>query len=349
MTELLVQTFLDDNVPTADAEALEFDKDSLFSTQRVKVAVLTRGYKRKSRGFQQVSAGGTAQFYGDEALQIKRKFPGITVAVDVDRVEGCSFLANPRKIKELKAGKFREIVNPDVEKADLVVLDDAFQYRRIKATRNIVLTTYDRPYYRDFLLPLGRLRDLRSRALEADMIVVTKCPSYLNTEERLKIAGDLGLSNFDMKKCEGTNSKGKVQKLLFSTIAYGNLVPVFPEGDIRYIHSKAAILCTGVANDKPLKKWVSETYSIKSHLKYPDHHAFTLSDMEKIAEQSSRHQVAIVVTTEKDAQRFTDISLKVERELRRRMFYAPIQAKMLTKDEQSCLYDFLAELNEKQF
>ena len=120
------------------------------------LAVLSRGYKRKSRGFQIVQPDSSASFAGDEPLQIARKFPGVTVAVDKDRVEGC---------KKLQG-------------ADLIILDDAFQYRRLIPGLSIVLMDYNRPVYEDKLLPWGRLRDLPSRMQEADIVIVTKCPVY---------------------------------------------------------------------------------------------------------------------------------------------------------------------------
>lgn len=345
MTELVVKTLLENDVPAADAELFGFEKDSLFFQQRADVAVLSRGYKRETKGFQQVTAGGTAQQFGDEPLQIKKKFPEVTVAVDADRVEGCDLLTHPEKIALLKPRKKAAIVDPKFGRSDVIVLDDAFQYRRIKATKNIVLTTYRKPYYKDFLLPLGGLRDLRGRARKADMIVVTKCPTYLTDEQRSKMAKRLGLNDYSVERCEGVNRDGKVQKLLFATIAYDTLAPVFPEGDPRYVHSKAAILFTGIANDKPLLYYLAETYQIKSHHRYPDHHYYTASDMETLAYAATKHSIAVVVTTEKDAQRLSDIRFKINEDLRHRLFYAPIRAQMLTAAEQTCLRDFLYELN----
>ena len=133
------------------------------------IAVLSRGYKRKTRGFQQVVADGTAKEYGDEPLQIKRKFPFITVAVDKSRREGCDFLADPEKVMTSK--KARKCRHKEFPKADLVILDDAFQHRAVRPTVSIVLVDYSRPIFKDHLMPLGKLRDLPERIAAADIVI----------------------------------------------------------------------------------------------------------------------------------------------------------------------------------
>ncbi len=156
------------------------------------LAVLSRGYKRKSRGFQIVQPDSSASFAGDEPLQIARKFHGVTVAVDKNRVEGC------RKL----------------EGADLIVLDDAFQYRRLTPSLSIVLVDYNRPVYEDRLLPYGRLRDLPSRLYKADIVIVTKCPPELDSWTRQEMRRKLNLK--------------PEQKLFFTSIKYASPEPVFP-------------------------------------------------------------------------------------------------------------------------
>lgn len=343
MTELIINTLLEGNVPSADAELYGFDSDSLFSFREEKeeVAVVSLGYRRKTKGFQQVTSDGTAKQFGDEPLQIKKKFPQVTVVVDKDRVRACDLLAHPSKIKEFKPRKLRRIVNPDFHKPDVIILDDAFQDRRIRATRNIVLTTYSRPYFRDALLPLGMLRDLRSRARHADMLIVTKCPTYITDKEREKYAKRLKLKNYDQSACEGVNRFGKRQKLLFAATAYDGLLPVFPEGDVRYTHSKAAILFSGIADDTQLLQKLNETYKVVAHHKFPDHHFYSAKDIERVSYSSYRNPIAVIVTTEKDAQRLADIRLKINEDLRRRLFFAPIHTQMVTAAEQDCLRDFV--------
>ena len=133
------------------------------------IAVLSRGYKRKSKGFQQVPADGRAIDFGDEPVQIKKKFPMVTVAVDASRKDGCTFLTDPDLVKTSKKG--RRCIHKDFPKADAIVLDDAFQHRAVKANVNIVLVDFNRPIFKDHLMPLGRLRDLPSRIKAADIVI----------------------------------------------------------------------------------------------------------------------------------------------------------------------------------
>ena len=130
----------------------------LASGRFLSPAVLSRGYKRKSKGFRIVPADGTAAFYGDEPMQIKRKFPAATVAVDKDRLRACGILAHPERTSELKKWQ-----GPEFPAADVIILDDAFQYRRLKAGLSLVLSPWQRPVSTDSLLPGGRLRDLKRR------------------------------------------------------------------------------------------------------------------------------------------------------------------------------------------
>ena len=137
------------------------------------LAVLSRGYKRDSKGFQQVTAEGSAVLYGDEPMQIKKKFPDVVVAVDKKREQGCDLLVHPEKLKGRRWEK--RCWNREFKPADYIVLDDAFQYRRLKTHKSVVLVDYNRPVQKDMLLPLGRLRDLPERIYDADALIVTKC------------------------------------------------------------------------------------------------------------------------------------------------------------------------------
>ena len=218
------------------------------------IAVLSRGYGRKTKGFLEVNADGSAVQYGDEPLQIKRKFPDVTVSVDKDRVEGCNILSGCSE-----AGGTRM----SGQDADLIILDDAFQYRRLKADVDIVLMDYGRPVYKDHLLPLGRLRDLPRRIRKADIVIVTKCPAYLDEWRQGMITENLGFNG----------------DLFFTKTSYEPLAPVFAEGDQRYVHSQRLILFSGIANDTPMYRYLGDTYRIVRHLKFGDHHRFTASDI----------------------------------------------------------------------
>lgn len=303
------------------------------------LAVLSRGYGRRSRGFQHVTTDGTAAFCGDEPLQIKRNFPSVTVAVDKDRVHGCRILCNPALALEAKGRK--KCVSPDFPPADIILLDDAFQYRKLSATLNIVLTSYHRPVTEDTLLPFGRLRDLPSRLYDADIIIVSKCPGGLDDEDKAEFATRLGFENYDPSACTATR-KGRTLKLLFSTIAYRRGMPVFESADSRYLYSGKLILFTGIADDTPLYDQLSGSYAIVGRLRFPDHHEFRLSDLGRIEALMKKHPTALVATTEKDARRLEALG-GMSQELKTRLFYIPIEAEFLTDVEKECLLQSLPQ------
>lgn len=322
MTEMIIRTLLDDGGASA---------------RQGGIAVLSRGYRRRTRGFRLVTADGTAGMFGDEPLQIKRKYPEVTVAVDSDRVEGCSFLAHP-SLAGISGQVSSEVI---ADKPGIIILDDAFQHRRVKASRSMVLTTYRRPFSKDMLLPFGRLRDLRSRALAADMVVVTKCPGYMDDGEKTSFAEKLGLEGYDPVRCEGTNRLGKVQKLLFSTMEYSDMRPVFPEGDAHYIHSKMVVMFSAIADDVPFAERLADTYSICGRFSFADHHFFNSRDVRRLEVVADKFPTSLFATTEKDAQRLLDIRDEISPGLRRRIFCLPLELRMLSEAEQACFGDFV--------
>ena len=297
------------------------------------IAVLSRGYKRKSKGFLIVEADGTADRYGDEPLQIKRKFPEITVAVDKDRNHGCEMLS--RQSTGSKGNR--------TPAADIIILDDAFQHRAIKAGVSIVLIDCGRPVFNDHLIPVGRLRDLPERIDAADIIIVTKCPKDMNGWQKSTWAEALGLDNYDAASCSGTAADGKTRHLFFTTISYCAPEAVFPEGDYRYLYSKRLILFSGIANDSPLVSYLRDTYKIVSHFNFPDHHKFTRGDIRTIRNAAEEFPTSVIMTTEKDSQRMRD-ARNVPDILKQRMFYAPIKTGFLCSRDHAA---FTALLKEK--
>ena len=264
------------------------------------LAVLSRGYKRKSRGFQTVDREGSARLAGDEPLQIARKFPSVTVAVDKNRVRGCQMLCE--------------------RGARLIVLDDAFQYRALAADINIVLIDYNRPIFKDKLLPWGRLRDLPSRLKQAQLVIVTKCPAEL--------------SDWDRQEWRRLLKLDEGQQLFFTTIGYNTPEPVFPEADSRYTYAQRLVLVSGIANTAPLRSYLSDTYKIVRHLDYPDHHRFSRADIRTMAAAVKDNPTACLMTTEKDAQRLRDCK-NVPEAIRKRLFYIPIEAQFLTPEDET--------------
>ena len=276
------------------------------------LAVLSRGYKRSSRGFQVVSRDSTAAFAGDEPLQIARKFPVVTVAVDKNRVRGC---------EKLMADNH----------ARLIVLDDAFQYRKLSATLNVVLVDWNRPVYQDKLLPWGRLRDFPSRLQKAHIVLVTKCPAEVDDWTRQEWRRRLKLS--------------AAQQLFFTTVAYNAPEPVFPEADPRYTYSQRLVLVSGIANNAPLRSYLSDTYKIAQRLDFPDHHRFTRADIRRLRAAVRENPTACLMTTEKDAQRLRDVH-KVPPEVRQRLFFLPIEARFLTPEEDRLFTETLLQAVE---
>lgn len=294
------------------------------------IAVLSRGYKRRSKGFQQVTEDGTALLFGDEPLQIKRKFPEVTVAVCKSRVQGCDFLAHPDKV--LTSKKARRCMNKDFPAADLIILDDAFQHRALKPTASVVLIDHNRPVTGDHLIPLGRLRDLPQRVSAADIIIVSKCPKDIDPWQRSRWAESIGLTGYDGEFGYGYRKDGSRQYLLFSTIGYDTPLPVFPEGDQRYVYSKKLILFSGIANDKPLIHYLSSSYKLIRHFEFADHHRFTRADMNGIIQEMRNFPTAVAMTTEKDCQRVRDCG-KLPDNFKQRAFYTPIKSEFIIPND----------------
>lgn len=286
------------------------------------VAVLSRGYKRRSKGYRELLFDASAKLYGDEPVQVRRKFLQTTVAVCKNRIEGCRRLAE--------------------NGAELILLDDAYQYRKLAADMNIVLVDWSRPVTRDSLLPWGRLRDLRSRLYDAEAVIVSKCPYAFDPQEKAEYATLLGYDSYDAESCTAAKG-GKKQLLLFSGIDYEHLLPVFEEADTRYVYSKKLVLFTGIADDTPMRNYLSDTYKIVEHLHFPDHHRYNRGDMRTLKATLKRNPTAAFVTTEKDAQRLRDLS-KIPDELRERMFFLPISVNFPEERERQALIEKLITL-----
>jgi tetraacyldisaccharide 4'-kinase len=254
----------------------------------------------------------------------------VTVAVDKSRIKGCDFLAHPEKLHTEKAG--RRCKDKNLPAADLIILDDAYQHRALKPTLSIVLIDFNRPTYKDHLLPIGKLRDLPERVHKADMLIVTKCPYDMNSWQKCIWAENLGLRSFDAQACCGTRADGKKQYVFFSQIAYDTPEAVFPEGDARYVYTKRLIMFSGIANDKPMARWLSGDYKIVRHYSFSDHHNFSRGDISSIASAAKVFPTAVIMTTEKDAQRVRDNRF-VKDDLKQRMFYLPIKTRFVTEEE----------------
>lgn len=249
----------------------------LFRETGMNVAMLSRGYKRKSKGYVLATEETKVQHIGDEPYQIKTKFPGIRVAVDENRCHG---------IKQLL-----KLQKPAV---DVVVLDDAFQHRHVKAGLNILLTDFHRLFCDDTLLPAGRLREPSSGKSRAQIVIVTKCPEDIKPIDFNIIAKRLKLYRY--------------QQLYFSSFRYGALTPVFGEKR-RMLTSlgkeERVLLVTGIASPAPLLEKLKEYTTHIDLYSFGDHHDFSNKDLQMIKERFERleGEKKLIVTTEKDATR----------------------------------------------
>lgn len=306
------------------------------------LAMLSRGYRRKSRGFQRLTSEDSASLGGDEPLQVCKKFPGVTVAVDKNRIEGCDFLVHPEKLKD--SPKAKRCLHKDLEPAGLIVLDDAFQYRKLEADLNIVLVDFHRPVTKDSLMPIGRLRDLRNRLYDADVVIVTKCPSYLDESGKEDMAHLLGFEYYDAESCLAATAKGKQYPLLFSCIRYCDSLPVYPETDPRYIYAQKTVLFSGIANDRPLVNYLSDRYKVIRHFVFPDHHRYRRSDIASILGAIKSQPTSSVCTTEKDAQRVLEYKDMPDK-IKERLFMIPIRVEFLTEREDAAFRCILDSFN----
>lgn len=296
------------------------------------LAVLSRGYKRESKGFQQVVVDGSSDMFGDEPLQIKRKFPSVTVAVDKNRVEGAKLLCHPELLEGRKYSK--KCWNKFFPPADYILLDDAFQYRNLQADLNIVLVDHNRLVYEDMLLPLGRLRDLPERIDKADILIVSKCPQDMDNAEKQAVASRLHLSEYDVESGSCKNADGKILRLFFTSIEYGQAEGVYDITEPRFVYSKKIIMVTGIANDKYLRNYLSDTYKIVARFNFPDHHKYVWSDIDKIQTALRKNPTASIITTEKDMQRLLDFK-GMPKEIKERCFMVPIKTHFLSDADRS--------------
>lgn len=245
------------------------------------VATLSRGYKRKTKGYALATPATTALEIGDEPMQFHLKFPDIAVAVGEQRLEAIPQLLHDR---------------PETQ---VVLLDDAFQHRAIKAGLNIILTDYNNLYSQDWYLPTGDLRDNKSSARRGDVIIVTKCPPDLDEAGRNAIINEL--------------KPTPVQSLFFSCITYRNLYHIVSGEALSLHHDCEVLLLTGIANPKAIKHYIE--HRVKAYVEkiYSDHHIFTIDDLKDAKERLLKLQGAqnIIITTEKDAVRL----LKFKNEL----------------------------------
>lgn len=249
------------------------------------LAVLSRGYKRKSKGFYLANATTTIEEIGDEPFQYHSKFKNIHVAVNADRVEGVNTIL------------------ASLPKTDVVLLDDAFQHRRIKAGFYIMLTAYNDLFYNDLVLPAGNLRECKSGVKRANVVVVTKCPKNLSDQEMLQIKSKIAIDN---------------DKIFFSTINYHHSVTNNSE-EIKIADLKNDFIAVaGIAKPEYFFEYLNCTKN--DSLTFPDHHFFSDQDLKSILQKANGRKI---ITTEKDYMRLQNLLPKSE------LYYLPIEMDFL--------------------
>lgn len=253
-------------------------------SDKYKVATLSRGYKRKSEGFVLASSSSNAEILGDEPFQFYQKFPNIQVAVDANRTNGIT-----------------QLLSQD-EKPQVILLDDAYQHRKVKAGFYILLSSYGDLYADDFMLPTGNLRESRSGANRANIIVITKCPGNLSDDEQTEIRLKLKLT------CS--------QQIYFTFIDYDDFI--YGENEkiaVSEIKSESKLLLAGIAKPTPFFDYLKNESN--ECLTFPDHHNFSDSDLESIQNKAGNKKI---ITTEKDYVRLKDAEFVSQ------LYYLPIKS-----------------------
>ena len=275
------------------------------------VSFLSRGYMRKSRGFFIANPGVNQHDIGDEPLQVFRKFPGITVAVHRNRVNGV-----------------RQILYHKPE-TDVIILDDGFQHRHLKPGFSVLLTDYNRLMLKDHILPYGELRESIRNMYRANIILVTKCPPDLSPINRRLIVKEI--------------NKKPYQNIYFTSFSYKSPEPVFPENtrsgqDIfnsTDSENIGIVLVTGVANPDPLRNYLQNQSGELIHFAFPDHYRFSQKDILRIEEafDNLKSDEKYIITTEKDAVRLREFT-NITEMYKRSLFYLPVGVYFLNEDDE---------------
>ncbi len=274
---------------------------------KAKVAVLSRGYKRKTRGFVLADENCRMTDIGDEPYQMHQKYPDIYVAVDKKRRHGIEMFTD-------------KVAAPDV---DVVLLDDAFQHRYVKPGINILLIDYHRLIIYDKLLPAGRLRESKDGKSRADIVIITKCPQDLKPMEYRVLTKAMDLYPY--------------QALFFTTLHYGNLLPLFGGAELpleTLSEDNQILLLTGIASPKQMMLDLKPRCSHITPLTFGDHHLFTAKDVRTINETFAQMgRGKIIITTEKDATRLMPLE-GLSEEVRKNIYVLPVEIRFALNQQE---------------
>lgn len=273
---------------------------------KMKVAVLSRGYKRKSKGYRYANAETTMREIGDEPYQMHKKFPKAHIAVDANRCHGIDMLRS----------------QPETKDTQVVLLDDAFQHRYVKPGMNILLVDYHRLIIYDKMLPAGRLREQKEGKNRADIVIVTKCPEELRPMDYRVLQRAMALMPW--------------QKLFFTRIHHDPLQPLFAEGKRIENEGKLpnVLLLTGIASPEQMIKDMQDKCESILPMHFPDHHFFTPSDAEAINMQfKMMNKPAVIITTEKDGTRLEGLE-GLSKEVKSALYVQPIKIQFMLDEEE---------------
>lgn len=282
-----------------------------YMAQMHNVALLSRGYGRRTKGYREVTVDAHYRDVGDEPLQIKRKFPETVVVVCEKRAEG---------IRRIQAE------HPEI---DLIIMDDGFQHRRVEAKINIVMIDATRPVQYDSMLPLGSLRDTISSLHRAHYFVVTKCPESMTPLERRLLHKVL--------------IQYAYQRIYYTRFESFSPKPVFPAEALRepFGADRQVIALSGIGNPKPFHDSLRTQYKLVDAVTVEDHHVYRMSDMRRLAALLDRHPDAVIVTTEKDAVKMLRPD-RIPPQVRSRLYYQPINIAFI----EDSAADFLQKLEK---
>ncbi len=268
---------------------------------KFEIAILSRGYKRKTKGYALADESSTALDIGDEPMQFHSKFPEVSIAVGEERI-----VAIPQLLH-------------DKPETKTIILDDAFQHRSVKAGLNILLTDFNNLFTRDWYLPTGDLRDEKRSYKRAQIIIVTKCPEDISQQQKWDTIKEI--------------NPLAAQQIYFTSIKYGMPYHIVNRKEILINNTTEVLLVTGIANPRPMKKYLQDNSKTYHQVSYNDHHIFTIDDLKEIIKRFSNitDRNKIILTTEKDAVRLIKFSSEIEN----LPFYVmPIEPKFLFDEEE---------------
>lgn len=277
-----------------------------YMKQYYKVAVLSRGYGRRTKGYLEVKTTSSYRDVGDEPLQIKLKYPDALVVVCEKRTEAIHRI---------------EAEHPEI---NLIVMDDGFQHRYVEPRINVVIVDSTRPYYEDDYLPAGTLRDKPESLDRAHYFIVTKCP--------------VDMSPLDQRVWRMNLHKIAYQRVYFTRVIPTPPVAQFPTQNVLN-EGDEVIVMSGIGNPKAFISDVKRKYNVVGTITFPDHHVYSVSDIERIVAKLEKHPKAMLLTTEKDTVKLRR-SRRVPDIMRERLFYQPVQVEFLEGSD----VDFLGTL-----